>query len=215
MAEQGYMLSEQAVKKLSETVRRLEGEVRHMRQRLEDSQRIVQQAPQLYWGITSKRNDTNYPNSAAVAPGGYNVYWVELADVSFTLADAATLKDGLDSDITTQSQASNFVQACSLTNVPIPEGTRVVVERQWSTDGWRYWIRPNWTTMYRATASEQIDPGDNGQVACKDAGGTTIMTVTAYYTWMSTGASSIANGDELLVAWFEVDNRWYIIGREC
>jgi len=209
----GYLLDEQSVRKLADAVRRLEGELRIVRQQLADSQRPSQWPRELTWGVTSKRDDASYPDSAAVAPGGYNVYWVELADVYFEQPLAANVAAGLDSTITIASQASNYVQACSLTNVPIPEGTRVIVERHWSTQGWRYWIRPNWTTMYRATAAEEIAAAANGEVDILGAGDVVLMTVTAYYTWMDVGTINL--GDELLVAWFEADDRWYIIGRNC
>lgn len=212
----GYLLSEATIRKLQEVVRRLEGELRIVRQQLASNQRPAEWPRELMWGVTSKRDDASYPDSSAVAPGGYNVYWVELADVSFTLAAAATLKDGLDSDVAVQSQASNFVQACSLTNVPIPEGTRVVVERQWSTEGWRYWIRPNWPTIYIGKAAEDIAVDDNGQVDIYNAAGSTIvMSVTAYYTVMTAGLSTIATGAEVVIMWYELWDRWIIIGQEC
>jgi len=210
----GYLLSEQTVRKLAAAVQRLQNEVYQLKQRLAQTV-LPEPQPEIRWGKVTRRDDAAYPDNSNKSPDNYNLYWVEWANVAFDLADSPDLQDGLTANTTVTSSAENYVQARSLYGEGVPEDTTHVIERHWSLAGPRYWIRPMGAVWYRGKAAEGIVVGSSGKVNLLDSADATLMQVTAYYDWMTTNADDLVTNQELVIAWFEQDQRWRIFDADC
>ena len=66
------------------------------------------------------------------------------------------------------------------------------------------------------TESGGISMDDSGEVTLYNSDtSATTTTVTAYFNWAEGGSGDLNENDEVFVAYFPIESRWRIIGREC
>lgn len=136
--EQGYLLSEQAIRKLMDDHRRLAHEVYQLKQQLASTHRPPPWPRELYWGKTK-----------ADSPDEGNTFEVELIDRTFeeTVGDQDVVDTIPDNPV--------VVTARTLDGCHVPAESIVMVERRLSREGWRYWILPG-PLLYEATATDDF-----------------------------------------------------------
>jgi hypothetical protein len=129
MTDPGYMLSEQAIRKIVDDHRRLAHEVYQLKQELASTHRVSPWPRELFWGKTVDGGET-YPTNG-------NTFWVQLIDRTFDeAAGTETVTDTIGGDPVS-------VRAHTVDDTHIAEDTIVRVEKRLSRQGWRYWIVPD------------------------------------------------------------------------
>jgi hypothetical protein len=196
----GYLLSAASIRQLQADHRALRAAITRLERQIQPSAyNPPDWGRELWWGKTAIRAGETYPTPPN------NVYTVQLSSRTFD-----PTSHGEQTSTPAGSDPGDYVTARTVTGVNLPEGTPVVLERQSSVDGVRWWIRPPLSTLRRATASEDIAAGASGDVAIK-VSGLSDETVTAYYTWADAGKPTIASGDEIFVEWDEEQKKWIVI----
>jgi len=129
MTDPGYMLSEQAIRKIVDDHRRLSHDVYQLKQELASTHRISPWPRELFWGKTVDGGET-YPTNG-------NTFWVQLIDRTF---DEAA---GTEAVTNTIGGSAVTVRAHTVDDTHVAEDTVVRVEKRLSREGWRYWIVPD------------------------------------------------------------------------
>jgi len=68
---------------------------------------------------------------------------------------------------------------------------------------------------YRGKATAEITNDSSGPVEIWTGAAGTGFSVTAHLGWMNSGATSIVSGDEVLITWFPIEDKWHIVGSQC
>ena len=92
----------------------------------------------------------------------------------------------------------------------IPEDQ--VVEVMWLHGRWHV-MGDHWATR-KAMTSTAISPGDSSSIHVWHNGAETDFQVEAYNNWMHNG-TSIGASAEVIIRWFECEQKWIIIAAEC
>lgn len=197
-AEQGYTLSEQAVRKIVDDHRRLSHQVYRIEQRLPATNDPPDWGRELLWGKTTTRPGESYPEEG-------DTYSVLLASRSYdqTAVGSKAVTDADSSD-------GVYVTARTLTGCSLPEDTYVELERLWGKDGVQYWIRPPFATVRKVALNDSLAIDGSAEARLYIDGADSGETITVHWNWMREG-STIDADTELLAIWFEDESKWCII----
>lgn len=197
-AEQGYTLSEQAVRKIVDDHRRLSHQVYRIEQRLPATNDPPDWGRELLWGKTTKRPGESYPEEG-------DTYSVLLASRSYdqTAVGSKAVTDADSSD-------GVYVTARTLTGCSLPEDTYVELERLWGKDGVQYWIRPPFATVRKVVLNDSLAIDGSAEARLYIDGADSGETITVHWNWIREG-STIDADTELLAIWFEDESKWCII----
>jgi hypothetical protein len=66
----------------------------------------------------------------------------------------------------------------------------------------------------KAKSAATISAGSSGSASIW-LDGSNVGTITAYFNWMENGIASIASGKEMIVDWFDDEQKWVVTAAEC
>lgn len=66
----------------------------------------------------------------------------------------------------------------------------------------------------KAKSAATISAGSSGSASIW-LNGSNVGTITAHFNWMENGIASIASGKEMIVDWFDDEEKWVITAAEC
>ena len=151
------------------------------------------------WGRTT----TNYDYPTYSMDGG--VYVVSFGEYQ---PDSLTPGDAPDKTFTAYDPVWTEI-AVEPVNMPIAQSSVVRCELH---DG-QWWIR-DIPREYKAIADADITAGSYASASLYIAG-SVARTIDAYFNWMEAGTTEIASGTEMLVRWFDDEEKWVIVAAEC